>query len=231
MNDAWYYLLAGELFGPISKQELVGLCKRSLIPAATMVSRDQHAWFRATDAFAEELATEQIRPNEGTGGATSAAFEAHAQPAYSTREVEQWFLHSFDGKQFGPVPLTELEGWATDGSITRGCRILRSSEPTWRLASTQFENLPPPPVSDASTHRTGDFTFASDASAKASSVTKPQTEGEFNGAAVFLGIIGFIALMYFFIPTMQALKASGWLAVIFGVIAIGRLIVAAASKR
>lgn len=57
--------------------------------------------------------------------------------------VEQWFVQTEDGEQYGPVTRTELDQWHTEGRLTTDTQILREGSEQWQWASDLYPDLMP----------------------------------------------------------------------------------------
>jgi hypothetical protein len=56
-------------------------------------------------------------------------------------KVEQWFLQTEDGEDYGPVPRDELDAWFAEGRITNDCQLLREGTDQWQWANDVYLEL------------------------------------------------------------------------------------------
>jgi hypothetical protein len=61
----------------------------------------------------------------------------------SKAAVEQWFVQTEDGQQYGPVSRTELDQWYAEGRVTTETQLLRDGGDQWQWASDIYPDLAP----------------------------------------------------------------------------------------
>lgn len=76
------------------------------------------------------------------------------RPPLPSNAPDQWYLHSHDGKQYGPVPRSDLDSWLAEGLISAQCQLLREGDSQWQPATNIFPQLansaaPPMPTISA----------------------------------------------------------------------------------
>ncbi len=64
-------------------------------------------------------------------------------PSLTTSEppLDQWYLKTPDGREYGPVPRTELDQWVAESRLSSESRIRRATE-SWMSATTVYPDLP-----------------------------------------------------------------------------------------
>ncbi len=48
--------------------------------------------------------------------------------------TNRWYLRTPDGRVYGPVSRSELEGWRQQGRVGPGCQVRSDEDPVWRAA-------------------------------------------------------------------------------------------------
>jgi len=61
----------------------------------------------------------------------------------SKAPVEQWYVQTEDGQQYGPVTRQELDQWYAEGRVTTDTQLLRDGSEQWQWASDLFPDLAP----------------------------------------------------------------------------------------
>ena len=62
-------------------------------------------------------------------------------PAPAPPKVQQWFLKTEEGEDYGPIPRDELDAWRTEGRITADCQLLREGTDQWQWAGDVYSEL------------------------------------------------------------------------------------------
>jgi hypothetical protein len=85
------------------------------------------------------------------------------RPPLPKNVADQWYLHAHDGKQYGPVPRSDLDNWLNEGLISAQCQLMREGDSQWQPATNVFPQLagaaaPPmptisPPTGGSSGHQ------------------------------------------------------------------------------
>jgi hypothetical protein len=57
--------------------------------------------------------------------------------------VEQWYVQTEDGQQYGPVTRQELDQWYAEGRVTTDTQLLRDGGEQWQWASDLYPDLAP----------------------------------------------------------------------------------------
>ncbi len=92
--------------------------------------------------------------------ASGAGLDASWQPAESIGD--SWLLRTKDGAVYGPVPRSELDGWAREGRLDADSQIRKESEENWRRASELYPSLSPASASSVNPFAS-EPTFSADA--------------------------------------------------------------------
>lgn len=129
-NGPWFVHLNGSSVGPLPVEELRSLAQRTVVNEETMVSVDGRNWQRAAHAIPGLFASHAT-------GTRSGNVNDYFKPG------EQWFVNTYDGKQYGPVAYTELMSWIVGKTLTPSCLVRRESDPQWHRVGDVFgENKP-----------------------------------------------------------------------------------------
>ena len=99
---------------------------RGVIPVSNHVSIDTTSALHASDSAKNPATSEPVSIPRGTPVSAS---------------VDQWYLHSHDGKQYGPVTKSELNGWVAQGLLTSECQLWRDGWSAWRPATKIYPEL------------------------------------------------------------------------------------------
>jgi predicted Zn finger-like uncharacterized protein len=90
-------------------------------------------------------AAEQAPAAETPKAAAPRPAAAPSRPAPSAAKpqpkVEQWFLKTEDGEEYGPVNSEELDQWKGEGRITADCQLLREGDDQWQWATDVFPDI------------------------------------------------------------------------------------------
>jgi len=186
----------------------------------------------------------EIPADAGSGAAAPAgAKPGRPQPAAAKRKepaVEspkpaaptepQWYVHTEDGDEYGPVSRQELETWIEEGRVDAGCQVFCDGWPDWKWASEEFPQLASPAAAPA-------VDSASDSAPLFTPAVEPQTPavpqvGEGGGATT--GLSRTSARKYRALVIVSTIyTVLAWIVAILGVLAAviygGMLLVAAAS--
>jgi len=74
------------------------------------------------------------KPKEPSGGPAAPA--APSEP--------QWYVHTEEGDEYGPVSRQELETWVEEGRVDATCQVFCDGWPDWKWASEEFPQLAGP---------------------------------------------------------------------------------------
>ena len=55
--------------------------------------------------------------------------------------LDQWYLKTPDGREYGPVPRSELDQWVAESRLSSDSRLRRATE-SWMPATTVYPDLP-----------------------------------------------------------------------------------------
>ena len=65
----------------------------------------------------------------------------------ATTPVERWTAKAPDGQEYGPVGKAELDGWVSQGRVTKEWQLLKDGAAQWQWAHEVYEELLPAAVS------------------------------------------------------------------------------------
>ncbi|MEC7978735.1 MAG: hypothetical protein VXY82_00180 [Planctomycetota bacterium] len=92
----------------------------------------------------DEHAGKQARcPKCGTIQTIPGAATPFPSPASETTDfrLDQWYIRTPEGVEYGPVPRVELDQWVSESRLSAESRIRRATE-TWMPATTLYPELP-----------------------------------------------------------------------------------------
>jgi TM2 domain-containing membrane protein YozV len=85
-----------------------------------------------------------------------AAVEAPAADLEAAMGADSWYLKTDDGEDYGPVPRTELDEWASEGRLNADCQVLQEGADQWQWATDLYPDLDPEAAAAAAAESIGE---------------------------------------------------------------------------
>ncbi len=103
---------------------------------------------------ASKAAPAQAAPGEAKPAARRPAAAKREEPAVALPEpappaAPQWYVHTEEGDEYGPVSREELETWIEEGRVDATCQVFCDGWPDWKWASEEFPQLAGPAAAPA----------------------------------------------------------------------------------
>lgn len=103
---------------------------------------------------AAAAASGRAGPAEAKPAARRPAVAKRAEPAVAPPKpaapgAPQWYVHTEEGDEYGPVSRAELETWIEEGRVDATCQVFCDGWPDWKWAAEEFPQLAAPAAAAA----------------------------------------------------------------------------------
>ncbi len=100
-------------------------------------------------AGSAEAAPAGAKPAPRRPAAAKRAEPSAGPPKPAAPSEPQWYVHTEDGDEYGPVSRQEMETWIEEGRVDAGCQVFCDGWPDWKWASEEFPQLAAPAAAAA----------------------------------------------------------------------------------